>query len=103
MNDGTIDDVIALSLFPKETQEKYDEYGTGLDIAVLAEVIGYKNSEAAKSEYETKFKDGKRQEVVIDGKSNQDKTKTYIESLGVSKSDMRKIWCCIYAESTCPW
>ena len=103
LNDGTIDDVIALSLFPKETQEKYDEYGAGLDIAVLAEVIGYKNSEAAKSEYETKFKDGKRQEVVIDGKSNQDKTKTYIESLGVSKSDMRKIWCCIYAESTCPW
>ena len=103
LNDGTIDDVIALSLFPKETQEKYDEYGTGLDIAVLAEVIGYKNSEAAKSEYETKFKDGKRQEVVIEGKSNQDKTKKYIESLGFSKSDMRKIWCCIYAESTCPW
>lgn len=103
LDNGTVDDAVALSLLPKETQEKYDEYGSGVSVSTLSKVIGYKNSDEAKSEYEFKFKGGKRQEVVVEGKSNQDKTKKFIESLGVSKPEMRKIWCCIYAESTCPW
>lgn len=103
LDNGTVDDAIALSLLSKEVQDKYAEYGTGLSVSTLCQVISYKNSEEAKSEYESKFKDGKRQEVVVEGKSNQDKTKKFIESLGESKSTMRKIWCCIYAESTCPW
>ena len=100
---GTVDDAIALTLLPKETQDKYGEYGSGLSVSTLCQVISYKNSDDAKSEHETKRINGELKEVVVDGKSNQDKTKKYIESLGVGKQTMRKIWCCIYAESTSPW
>ena len=90
LDNGTIDDDLAIALLPPETHEKYMKYGKGVPAADLMDVLAYKNSD------DVKVSDKKPQELV----------KAYLNDKYKGSANRKikiGIWCTLYAESTCPW
>ena len=90
LDNGTIDDDLAIALLPPETHEKYTRYGKGVPAADLMDALAYKNSD------DVKVSDKKPQELV----------KAYLNDKYKGSANRKikiGIWCTLYAESTCPW
>lgn len=91
LSEGSIDDEIAISLLPEETFTKYEEYGKKYKVTAtdLMDALAYKNSADAKA--------------VEGDQKPQDRVKEFIKSHYSNNAVRRGIWCCLYAESSCPW
>ena len=91
LSEGSIDDQIAISLLTDETFAKYEKYGKKYNVTAtdLMDALAYKNSDDAKA--------------VEGDQKPQDRVKEFIKSHYSNNAVRRGIWCCLYAESSCPW
>lgn len=97
LDNGSIDDQIAIAMLPKETYEKYEEFGKDIPASDLMDALSYKNSEESKGLKDEDDKD-------IKGETRQDHVKAWLdEKYGRDRHMKIDIWCVLYAKSTCPW
>jgi hypothetical protein len=90
LDNGTIDDNLAIALLPPETHKKYMEHGKKVPVSDLMDALAYKNSEGVKAS----------------DKEPQELFKNWLDNTypGSKNKKLRiGLWCSIYAESTCPW
>lgn len=95
---GKIDDAAIIAVFPRETMDKWVEYGKpkGVTAGDVLDLLQFKNSDEAKTETD---ENGKK----IKGKSTQDKVIAFIDGQNLTDKEKDAWFCCLYAAKNSPW